>query len=91
MFLKRKLYTRMDLLRPDSQVQTRMSEKCSQKLEHDRHSTQREYRTGENVMARNYRDGPKWMEGVLVERKGPLSYVVQVNGSTIWHGMETPH
>ena len=33
-------------------------------------------------MARNDRDGPKWVEGVVVERKGPLSYVVQVN-----HGM----
>ena len=28
-------------------------------------------------MARNYRDGPKWIVGLVVERKGPLSYVVQ--------------
>ena len=35
-------------------------------------------------MARNYRDGPKWMEGVVVERKGPLSYVVQVNHGMLW-------
>ena len=75
----------MDLLRPDSQVQTRVSEKQgSQKLDHDRRSVQREYRVGETIMARNYRDGPKWMEGVVVERKGPLSYVVQVNHGMLW-------
>ena len=85
LFLKRKLRTRMDLLRPDSQVQTRVSEKQgSQKLDHDRRSTQREYRVGETVMARNYRDGPRWMEGIVVERKGPLSYVVQVNHGMLW-------
>ena len=85
LFLKRKLRTRMDLLRPDSQVQRRVSEKQgSQKLDHDRHSTPREYRIGETVMARNYRDGPKWMEGVVMERKGPLSYVVQVNHGMLW-------
>ena len=85
MFLKRKLRTRMDLLKPDSRVQTRVSEKQgSQKRDHDRHSTQREYRVGETVMARNYRDGPKWVEGVVVERKGSLSYVVQVNHGMLW-------
>ena len=35
-------------------------------------------------MARNHRDGPKWMVGVVVERKGPLSYVVQVNHGMLW-------
>ena len=85
LFLKRQLRTRMDLLRPDSQVQTRVSERQgSQKLNHDRCSVQREYHVGETVMARNYRDGPKWMEGVVVERKSPLSYVVQVNHGMLW-------
>ena len=85
LFLKRKLCTRMDLLRPDNQAQTRLSEKQgSQKLDHDRRSTQREYRVGETVIARKYRDGPKWMEGIVVERKGPLSYVVQVNHGMLW-------
>ena len=85
LFLKQQLRTRMDLLRPDSRVQTRVSEKQgSQKLDHDRRSVQREYRVGETIMARNYRDGPKWMEGVVVERKGPLSYVVQVNHGMLW-------
>ena len=75
----------MDLLRPDTHVQTRVSEKQgSQKLNHDRHAVHREYRIGETVMARNYRDGPKWIEGVVIERKGPLSYVVQVDHGMLW-------
>ena len=35
-------------------------------------------------MARNYRDGAKWTEGVVVQRKGPLSYVVKVNNGMLW-------
>ena len=34
-------------------------------------------------MARHYRDGPKWMEGIL-ECQGTLSYVVQVNHGMLW-------
>lgn len=50
----------MDLLRPDSQVQTRVNDRqASQKQDHDCRSSEREYRVGETVMARNYRDGAK--------------------------------
>ena len=35
-------------------------------------------------MARNYRSGPKWESAIVVERKGPLSYTVQLNSGVIW-------
>jgi len=34
-------------------------------------------------MARNFRDGPKWLPGKVLERTGPVSYKVVVNG-LIW-------
>ena len=35
-------------------------------------------------MARNYGSGPKWESAVVVERKGPLSYTVQLDSGVIW-------
>ena len=40
---------------------------------------------GQRVYARNYRGGSKWVPGTLVARRGPLSFVVQVNDGVQWH------
>ena len=83
LFLKRELRTRMDLLRPDSTV--RVGERqLSQKCDHDRLAKEREYSVGDNVMARNYGNGPKWMSSVVIEWKGPLSYTVQLESGLLW-------
>ena len=34
---------------------------------------------GQRIWAQNVRGGPNWVQGVVVERSGPVSYVVQVN------------
>lgn len=31
------------------------------------------------------RPGPKWIPGVIIERKGPLSYVVETEKKQVWH------
>ena len=81
--MKRELRTRLDLLRPD--IATKVGEKqAAQKLDHDSHAKLREYKIGDNVMARNYGSGPKWESAVVVERKGPLSYTVQLDSGVIW-------
>ena len=36
---------------------------------------------GDNVMACNYRRGPKWLPGVVAE---PLPYIIQINGGALW-------
>ena len=83
LFLKQELRTRLDLLRPDNA--TKVGEKqATQKLDHDSHAKLREYKIGDNVMARNYRSGPKWESAVVVKRKGPLSYTVQLDSGLIW-------
>ena len=74
LLLKRELRTRLDL----------GEKQAAQKLSHDSYAKQREYKIGDNVMARNYGSGPKWESAIVVERKGPLSYTVQLNSGVIW-------
>ena len=39
---------------------------------------------GQRVLARNYREGPKWIPGTVVDQNGSLSFVVQVTDGTKW-------
>ena len=83
LFLKRKLRTRFDLIRPDVNKSV-CAEQAKQKNNHDRHSNSREYFVGQNVQAHNFREGPRWSPGVIVERLGPLTYLVQVDTGVFW-------
>ena len=82
LFLKRSLRTRLDLLRPSVQghVETKQMD---QKRFHDTGSVDRNFDVGQTVLVRNLRDGPKWLQGVIVEKSGPVSYRVDVQGQ-IW-------
>ena len=57
---------------------------AEQKRHHDGHADQRSYKMGDNVMARNFLKGPKWLPGVAAEVKEPLSYIVQMKNGTMW-------
>ena len=72
--------TRFDLLRPhcDSQVDKKQGR---QKADHDRHARSRELHIGQQVMARNLRPGVSWVAGVIIERLGPVTYLIQVETS----------
>ena len=39
---------------------------------------------GNQVLATNLLNGDKWVPGVIVERKGPLSYIVQIRTGAQW-------
>ena len=80
--MKHPLKTRLDLLRP--QLRSKVAGKqAEQKQHHDVHSRDREFDIGEQVLARNLREGPKWLPGTIVERTGPVSYRVQVRDQ-VW-------
>ena len=83
LFLKRKLRTRMDLIKPDVNKAV-CAEQAKQKSHYDSHSKSREYFVGQNVQAHNFRTGPRWVAGVIVERLGPLTYLVQVDSGVFW-------
>ena len=84
LFLKRHLRTRFDLLRPDRNREV-SSKQAMYKKEHDVHSKLQEFFVGNHVLAKNFlNEGDKWIPGVVVERKGPLSYIVQIQTGAQW-------
>ena len=68
----------MDLIKPDVNKSV-CAEQAKQKSHHDSHSKNHEYFVGQNVQAHNFHTGPCWAAGVIVERLGPLTYLVQVD------------
>ena len=36
------------------------------------------------VWARNFRDSPRWVQGVVADRVGPLSYLVRLPDGNLW-------
>ena len=75
--------TRFDLMKPDGERQV-AAKQAMQKMAHDKRARTRELTVGQEIMARNYRDGDKWMPGIVVERKGPLSYIVKMKSGALW-------
>ena len=43
-----------------------------------------EWFLGQTVMARNLRPGPDWVNGVIVERLAPLSYLIETENYQYW-------
>ena len=81
LFLRRPLRTRLDLLKP------KLTDKVSQRQEtqkrfHDGAGTkEREFTEGQNVLVENLRGTtPKWISGKIVEKMGPVSYKVEIDG-----------
>ena len=78
-----KLCTRFDLLKPNCEERV-LEKQAQQKQQHDRRAKSREWHVGQLVMARNLRTGPNWIPGVIIERAGPLSYVIETEDKQIW-------
>ena len=83
LFLQRKLRTRFDLLKPSCEERV-LEKQAQQKEQHDRRAKSREWHVGQSVMAKNLRPGPNWIPGVIIERAGPLSYVIQTEDKQTW-------
>ena len=82
LFLGRQCRTRFDLLTPDvsDKVNNRQEE---QKKYFDTHSKSRGFTIGQTVWVRNYIHPPKWKQGRIVEKLGPVTYKVAV-GELTW-------
>ena len=83
LFLRRKLRTRFDLLKPNCEKRV-LEKQAKQKKKHDKQTKGREWHVGQSVMARNLRPSPNWIPGVIIERAGPLSYVIKIEDKQIW-------
>ena len=73
----------MDLLHPDCGSMV-LEHQNQQKQQHDRKSRARDFHVGQNVMVRNFCEGPRWVQAVVVERCGPVSYLVETLNGNVW-------
>ena len=82
LFLKRKLRTRFDLLKPDHPGLV-ASRQTAQKTSHDGHARLRSFLIDSSVMVRDYRHPTKWVPGVIVRKLGPVTYHVDLGGGNV--------
>ena len=82
-----KLKSQLDRLHPDlnRKVQTKQIRK---KECHDRGTTLREFKIGDNVYLENFHRGEQWLPGVVCRVNSPVSYVVKLTEWTIISGID---
>ena len=39
---------------------------------------------GQSVMVKNFRTGPPWVPGIIVQQLGPLTYMIEVSAGKFW-------
>lgn len=77
LLMGKKLKSRLDLLKPSLDQRVQRRQEC-QKEGHDKRAKVRSFEVGENVYVLNHNRGSKWLPGTIVERRGPLSYCVEL-------------
>ena len=82
--MNRRLRSKLDLLHPDTMLSQRVEQRQqSQKMTHDSHKPYREFKVGDTVYAEDFTpSNQKWIEGVVTDVTGPLSYKVRLNDGT---------
>ena len=83
LFLHRSLRTRLDLLHPNQESHVTQKQ-SQQKATHDKKAKFREFHVGQTVMARNLRVGDDWVPATIIERTGPVSYLVETTEHQLW-------
>jgi len=76
LLLGRNVKTRLDLIKPD------VTRGVNKKLLQSNKSTLKSFDPNQNVWVRNYRRGPKWVQGTVTEPTGPVLYKVKVKNQT---------
>ena len=78
----RQLRSHLDLLHPTVEKRVKQSQE-HQKAGHDRRAKARVFSVGDMVYARNFSSGPTWLEGTIVEIRGPLSFRIELGDGRI--------
>ena len=79
--MKRKLRTRLDLLKPS--VWRHVENKQNSSVERSASRSLRQFQKGDTVMVRNYGTGNKWLPGKISEVLGTRNYMVGTGGQ-LW-------
>ena len=83
LIMGRHLHTRLDLLKPNVR-ETVCNHQMRQKNRHDRNVRIRSFESGQTVMVWNFWSGDDWITGVIIQRVGTLTYLVEVSGDRVW-------
>ena len=57
---------------------------AKQKEGKDHNSKLRHFEMGQLVMVKNFRTGPTWVPGIIVQQLGPLTYMIEVFAVKFW-------
>ncbi|KAK3801911.1 hypothetical protein RRG08_028379 [Elysia crispata] len=77
MFLKHKIRTRLSSLKPNLATHVEKQQEASIKF-HDRDTkTVRSFLPGDFVLLRNFRGSTKWVPATILQRQGPMTYIVR--------------
>ena len=57
---------------------------CVQKEKHDLHVKKRIVKEGDEVYARNFCQGPKWMPVIVQQSNGPISFEDELEDGRKW-------
>lgn len=79
LFLGRQVRTRLSLVKPDPS-QSFPTESLDQPAGRGK---LRFFSVGQDVLVKNYRGGEKWLNGVIADVLGPVTYMVSVNGACV--------
>ena len=78
LFLKRQPRTRLSMVKPCLASKVKMKQ-SQMKVSHDgKRDKTRSFEPGDVVMVRNFRGSQRWKAGHVMQRLGPLSYMVKV-------------
>ena len=75
--------TRLDLLSPDPAAVV-SEQQAKQKRQHDQHSGSPELHIGQSVMVHDFLQNTKWVEGTVLQRLGPVTYLIQLPRGVQW-------
>ena len=88
MLMGRQLRSHLSLLLPDTSTRVKLKQR-SQKEHYDETAKERDYVLGSRILARNFPSGNSWLKGILKEKCGPLSYIIELDdGRTIRRHMD---
>ena len=83
LFLQRKVRTKFDMLKPDTQSVVDVKQSLQKKY-HDNRAKLCTFTPGQTVMARDYLSSKKWVLGVIESSSGPTMYRVKlINGKIV--------
>ena len=84
MLLARHPKSRLNLLKPMTAERIEETQ-WKQKKQHDIRSTYRTFNVGDYVFVKNFQSGDKWLPGVISQKTGPVSFVVQLSNGRERH------